>query len=198
MFPGSEHRIPLSIYVPIDDEHTLHMGIEWSPTHELPGCRWPSMALPEETGGLVDGMGPMKPEQKGKFFPNWWPEASGETDFLMDLEAKRDKNFTGIPSVRLQDAAVLWSMGPIMDRTREHLGTSDSAIIRVRRKLIAAAKQLRDNGTIPPGVEDPDLYTVRTCNVSLPPGTDWEEALSDWLHARTDSYPTAESLKSGS
>ena len=179
---------PVSIYVPIDDEHTLHMGIEWHPSKPVPGSRYPSMALPEEPGTLVDGMGPMKPEQQGKYFADWWSVAGPDTDFLMDLEAKK-KNFTGIPAVRLQDAAVIWSMGPIMDRTAEHLGTSDAAIIRVRRKLIAAAKALRDHGTVPPGVDDPTLYTVRSCNVSLPAGSDWEEALGDWLHARTIKYP---------
>ena len=190
MFPGTASRVPLSIYTPIDDEHTLHWGVEWSPSVPLTGDRWPSNALPEELGTTVEGMGPMRPEQKGKFFSSWWPEARGETDFLMDLEAKK-KSFTGIPSVRLQDAAVLWSMGPIMDRTLEHLGTSDAAIIRVRRKLIAAARQLHEHGTVPPGVDEPELYTLRTCNVSLPRGVEWEEALGDWHHARTNDFPTA-------
>ena len=193
MFPGGTDRVPLSIYVPIDDEHTLHMGIEWHPSKSVPGSRYPSMALPEEPGTLVDGMGPMKPEQQGKYFSDWWSVAGPDTDCLMDLEAKK-KNFTGIPAVRLQDAAVIWSMGPIMDRTAEHLGTSDAAIIRVRRKLIAAAKALRDHGTVPPGVDDPTLYTVRSCNVSLPAGSDWEEALGDWLHARTIKYPGGDTV----
>jgi hypothetical protein len=130
----------------------------------------------------------MRPEQKGKFFADWWPEARPETNFLMDLEAKK-RNFTGIPSVRLQDSAVIWSMGPIMDRTVEHLCTSDAAIIKVRRKLINAAKALREHGTLPPGVENPEWYNLRTCNVSLPPGTNWEEALADWHYVRTNEYP---------
>ena len=88
-----------------------------------------------------------------------------------------------------QDNMAWIAQGPIMDRTAEHLGTSDAAIIRVRRKLIAAAKALRDHGTVPPGVDDPTLYTVRSCNVSLPAGSDWEEALGDWLRARTIEYP---------
>jgi hypothetical protein len=194
MFPGSEQRVPLSMYTPIDDEHTLHLGVEWSPTHDLQGGRFPSPALPAEVGRLVDGMGPMLPEQKGRFFSKWWPEGRPETDFLMDLEAKK-KNFTGIPTVRLQDSAAIWSMGAIMDRTKEHLGTSDSSIIRVRRKLIAAAKALRDHGVVPPGVDNPELYTVRTCNTSLPSDVDWEEALDDWLHARTSEFPTASTVR---
>ncbi len=189
MFPGGENSIPLSIYVPIDDEHTLHMGIRWSPSQAVAGPPWPVPDLSDAPGELAEGMGPMKPEQKSRYFSKWWPEASPETDFLMDLDVKKTKNATGIPSVRLQDSAVLWSMGPIMDRTLEHLCTTDSAIIKVRRKLLAAARQLREDGTPPPGVEHPELYNVRSCNVSLPPETNWEEALADWHYARTKEYP---------
>lgn len=40
----------------------------------------------------------------------------------------------GVGSVRLQDSAVIQSMGRIMDRSKEHLGTADAALIRVRRR----------------------------------------------------------------
>jgi phthalate 4,5-dioxygenase oxygenase subunit len=195
MFPGDAAKVPLSLYVPIDDEHTLHMGIEWNPSTPVPEPRWPAPTLPAETGLIVEGMGPMLPEQHGRFFSHWWPEANPRTDFLMDPVAKSTKNFTGIPSVRLQDAAVIWSMGPIMDRTAEHLCTTDAAIIRVRRKLIAAAKALAATGQTPPGVDNPEVYTVRSANVALPPEADWEATLGDWHHARSADYPTREKAR---
>jgi phthalate 4,5-dioxygenase oxygenase subunit len=194
MFPGAEDgTTPLSIYVPIDDYHTLHLGLRWHPSRALPKvANHPtSNAISAETGMLSPGTGPMKPEQKGKFFSHWWPEASLDNDFMMDLEAKKTRNFTGIPSVRLQDAAVIWSMGPIMDRTKEHLGTSDATIIKVRRMLIGAALALRDHGTVPPGADDPQLYTVRSVATVLPRDADWEEALADWHYARTTEHPGA-------
>ena len=46
-------------------------------------------------------------------------------------------------------------MGPIMDRTKEHLGTADATIIRVRRRMLEAARALRERGVTPPGVESP-------------------------------------------
>ncbi len=191
MFPGDDTGMtPLSIYVPIDDEHTLHWGVQWHPSKPLPGSRRPDGALPEEPGVLSDGVGPMKPERKGKFFAHWWPEANPDTDFLMDPWAKQYRNYTGIPSVRLQDSAVIHSMGRIMDRTTEHLCTTDVAVIRMRRKLLAAARALMANGTPPPGVENPDLYRARSCAAALPPGVNWEEALADWHHARTKKHPT--------
>jgi hypothetical protein len=48
-------------------------------------------------------------------------------------------------------------MGPITDRTQEHLGSTDAMLIQVRRRLINAAKALRDSGVTPPGVDDPSL-----------------------------------------
>jgi hypothetical protein len=113
-----------------------------------------------------------------------------ENDFLMNPEVKKSKSFTGIPSVRLQDDAVITSMGRIMDRTKEHLGTADATIIRVRRRLLEAAKALRERGVTPPGVNDPELYRVRSCQALLPRESIWQEALDDWHHARTPEHPT--------
>lgn len=49
-------------------------------------------------------------------------------------------------------------MGPICDRTREHLGAADAAIVRLRRRLMNAAKELHQHNQVPPGVEHPALY----------------------------------------
>ena len=48
-----------------------------------------------------------------------------------------------------------WSMGTIFDRSQEHLGSTDTLIIRVRRRLLAAARALEERGTTPPGVDHP-------------------------------------------
>ena len=188
MFPAQDGVVPLSIYLPVDDYHTVHMGIWWKPAGEMPGNGKPHSLLPEEPGTLVPGVGPMKPEQHGRFFAKWWPQAAPDSDFLMDPVAK-SRNATGIPSVRLQDSAVIHSMGAIMDRTREHLGTTDVSIIRARRMLLRAATQLREDGTPPPGSEHPEHYHVRSCATVLPPGADWEAELGDWHNCRTTEFP---------
>jgi hypothetical protein len=192
MFPGGrdDGTVPLSIYVPIDDTHTLHMGVFWHPTKALEKTRDPRTgSLPTEPGVLANGVGPMKPHQYGRFFADWWPVVNHENDFCMDNTARREKSFTGIPGIRLQDSAVIWSMGPIMNRPAEHLGTADAAIIRVRRRLLEATKAVRDHGTPPPGVVDPSVYTVRSCLTVLPPEANWLEALADWHNARTLVHP---------
>jgi phthalate 4,5-dioxygenase oxygenase subunit len=43
-------------------------------------------------------------------------------------------------------------MGSILDRTREHLGTSDRAVIRMRQQLVRAARDLA-NGIEPPATD---------------------------------------------
>ena len=40
----------------------------------------------------------------------------------------------------IQDCAIQESMGPIADRTIEHLGVSDTAIVKIRRLLLQTLK----------------------------------------------------------
>jgi phenylpropionate dioxygenase-like ring-hydroxylating dioxygenase large terminal subunit len=186
LFPATEDGIvPLHIWVPIDDEHTLTWGLRWHPTRELPDRRLTS-TRPE-----IAGMGPMRAEQRGAFFAHWWPEARMENDFLLDREIQRAQTYTGIPSIRLQDAAMTESMGPIQDRTKEHLGTTDAMIIKVRQRLLRTARALRSEGVTPREVDHPELYHVRSCSAVVPEGVDWQTLFDDWHRARTTQPPAA-------
>jgi hypothetical protein len=86
--------------------------------------------------------------------------------------------FCGIPGFGMQDRAMTESQGPIFDRTRERLGTSDTAIIQVRKCLIDAAKRLRQEQADPPGL-DSRLHHIRATSVRLPKDTVWVEAVKD-------------------
>ena len=46
-------------------------------------------------------------------------------------------------------------------------------VIFVRRRLIDAAKALRDRGVVPANVDDADLCRVRPASVLLPEGESW-------------------------
>ncbi len=84
---------------------------------------------------------------------------SEANDWGMDREAQRTNQiYSGIDGIHLQDQAITESMGPIVDHTFEHLGPSDQMITRTRRRLLMAARALRDQGTLPPGVEDGGVY----------------------------------------
>src|SRR5258705_1044036 len=58
----------------------------------------------------------------------------------------------------MQDQAITESMGPITDHAFEHLAPSDQMITRTRRRLLMAARALRDSRVLPPGVEDAEEY----------------------------------------
>jgi phthalate 4,5-dioxygenase oxygenase subunit len=77
-----------------------------------------------------------------------------ENNFLQDRELmKSGKSFSGIFGVNVQDMAVQESMGRIFDRTREHLGVSDVAVIRFRRIMLDAARKFAEMGATPPSLQ---------------------------------------------
>jgi hypothetical protein len=88
--------------------------------------------------------------------------------------------YSGIPG-RGQDGAVTESMGTIYQRDKEHLGVTDTGIIRMRRLFIKYARELRDHGTIPPGVDAPDLYRVQSACAMLPDGVDGIAAMHEQM-----------------
>jgi phthalate 4,5-dioxygenase oxygenase subunit len=55
-------------------------------------------------------------------------------------------DFTGIAGIPTQDMAMWESMGPIVDRSRDHPGASDLAVAQFRRMMVAAAKKFADGG----------------------------------------------------
>ncbi|SVB38144.1 uncharacterized protein METZ01_LOCUS190998, partial [marine metagenome] len=65
-----------------------------------------------------------------------------DNDYGIDREVQRTKTFTGIESISVQDSGIQESMGAICDRTKEHLGTSDAAVIAMRRMYLQACRDL--------------------------------------------------------
>jgi phthalate 4,5-dioxygenase len=161
-------------YVPMDDEHTLH----WEITR---GLMDPEQ-LPAEARGS-EARRP-SPRATSEYRPNttdWYGRfnlhQSMENDYFIDRAAQREmRSYTGIPGIRQQDMAVTESMGPIFDRESEHLGTTDALIIRTRRRMINVARALEQQGTIPPGVDNPELYRQRSGGVLLPREVNWWDA----------------------
>jgi phthalate 4,5-dioxygenase len=179
-------------YVPMDDEHTLH----WEITR---GLLDPD-ELPAEARGS-EGRRPTARAQS-EYLPHtsdWYGRFNMRqcmaNDYLIDRAAQRSmKSYTGIPGIRQQDMAVTESMGPIYDRESEHLGTTDALIIRTRRRMIAAAKALDEQGVVPPGVESPELYRQRSGGVILPRDANWWDATEDRRRqflARVEREPSA-------
>jgi phthalate 4,5-dioxygenase oxygenase subunit len=124
------------------------------------------------------------------------PIANQHNDYLIDRELQQqiewDKSkptigtYSGIPGPG-QDPMAQESMGAIYDRTQEHLGTSDAMIIRARRRLLTAARELRDNGTTPTGVDTPSLYRMRSGGALLPRGVNGLELLKPVHNLQADN-----------
>jgi nitrite reductase/ring-hydroxylating ferredoxin subunit len=81
-----------------------------------------------------------------------------DNGWLQDRESMRTDSWSGIRGLFPQDNAVQESMGVIVDRTIEHLGTTDVAIITARRLYIKAARELAEKGIEPPGVWEQKEY----------------------------------------
>jgi phthalate 4,5-dioxygenase oxygenase subunit len=91
-------------------------------------------------------------------------------DYHIDRDAQRGWiTYTGMPNgADPEDRAMQETMGPIYDRTNEHLGTSDAMIIQTRRKLINAAKALRDEGIVPSSVDKPEIFHMYSGGAIVP------------------------------
>jgi phenylpropionate dioxygenase-like ring-hydroxylating dioxygenase large terminal subunit len=164
---GSQRRA--KVWVPLDDEHTLVWEPNWHPTEPLPEDerhgwkgRVPTSGMLADDSGLPGS----------RVFA-----AQRDNDYFIDRGRQRSVNFSGLEeSPPLQDGAIQESMGAIVDRSREHLGTTDVGIIRVRRRLLEAAIALRDHGEEPPGVADPGAYRPHGWQMVLPRGANWLDA----------------------
>jgi hypothetical protein len=162
--------VPGHIWVPLDDENTLVWSVAWDPDAPLAN-RSRTNAGGQLLPPTTDGLG------------RWRLAANQRNDYQIDRENQRTRTYTGIPSIPLQDQAVTESMGPIYDRSQEHLGTTDAMIIQVRRGLIEAARALRSAGVTPPCVDDASLYAVRSGAQVLPRSADWQQAMAGNLRA---------------
>ncbi len=170
-------EIRVRAWVPMDDEHTLFVTVSKGAAPPARNAGRQVVGPPETLPNTTDWYGRFR------------LAAEARNDYFIDRKAQKTTSYTGIGSIHLQDQAVTESMGPIYDRTKEHLGTSDRMVIRTRKRLIDAAKDLRDTGQLPPGVDDPKVYAVRSGGVVLPRGADWIEATRG-LRAAWVEHPT--------
>jgi phenylpropionate dioxygenase-like ring-hydroxylating dioxygenase large terminal subunit len=74
---------------------------------------------------------------------------NARNNYLQDRQMQKTANFTGIDDFLNHDACATESMGSIFDRSKEHLGVSDKAVIAVRKFLLSAVKDLKE-GKEPP------------------------------------------------
>jgi phthalate 4,5-dioxygenase len=160
--PRGDHPIHGHFWIPIDDENCWVFSFDYHTVRPL---------TTEERQAMKDGHG-----VHNEYVPGTYrPLQNKDNDYLMDRAAqKRGDTYSGIKGIAMQDASLQESMGPIVDRTKEKLVSTDSGIIMARQKLWKAVEALRDEGVRPPGV-DTTHQRVRSAAVVLPK----EEAFID-------------------
>ncbi|MFN0070613.1 MAG: Rieske 2Fe-2S domain-containing protein [Chloroflexota bacterium] len=127
----------VEFFVPIDDEHTAMYHVEWRED------------APVDHDRQYDRSGAVVGRDIDVHFRKFANQAN---NWLQDRAAMKAGSFSGIRGVQVQDQAVLESMGAVYDRTREHLGTSDVAIIRWRRLMLDSVRRFQEGG-VPVGLE---------------------------------------------
>lgn len=131
---------------------------------------------------IGDGEGEAGPEAAGNNFGDDIDALNGFSSVLnrsnfwgIDRSVQKTDTFTGILGINTQDRAVQELMGPIVDRTKEHLGPADKAIITARKLLADAVQTVQDGGT-PPGVSAA-YYRLRAAESVMPATASWRERL---------------------
>jgi phthalate 4,5-dioxygenase len=103
-------------------------------------------------------------------------DVNADNDYGLNREVQRTETYTGISNGSIQDAAVQESMGPIYDRTAEHLGTSDSAVIFLRQMYLRAARSIQA-GAEPFLPTNRASFRVRSVSALLDRNVPFEEGL---------------------
>ena len=156
-------------WVPIDDEHVWTYSIQWNP--HRPNTE-------QELAQIHSGNG-----THAEVDAKYRPIRNKDNDYLIDREAQRTVSFTGIKGIGEQDMAVQESMEPVVDRSKEHLGTSDTAIIAYRRLLLRLSQELQD-GKEPAAATASEAFRVRSASLVLNRETEFDQGAAEDLLAR--------------
>ncbi|AMB88244.1 (2Fe-2S)-binding protein [Pseudomonas agarici] len=169
--PRGDHPLHGHFWIPIDNENCWAWSFDYHPNRAL---------TPEERGAMEAGKGIHCEYEEGTFRP----KANKDNDYLIDrLAQKEGRTYSGVEGIAIQDSSLQESMGPLVDRTKENLVSTDNGIIMARQMLRKAVTALTEKGVQPPGV-DPVHHRVRSVAVVLPPDEAFDEACKEYLQAR--------------
>jgi phenylpropionate dioxygenase-like ring-hydroxylating dioxygenase large terminal subunit len=171
-------------WVPIDDEHTLCIMFSYHPTqpfYEKTRKVFREGHNGRETGHASDAS--FEPRPATEPFPKYWSKYNRGNAYQFRPELQQTYN-SGLPGLWVQDAACQSGVAAIYDRTKEHLGTSDTGIARTRRVLLDSVRRLQAQGLRPPSADHPDRFMVRAVSITIPAGGDWMALGGEFMQAR--------------
>jgi phenylpropionate dioxygenase-like ring-hydroxylating dioxygenase large terminal subunit len=163
-------------WVPIDDAHTLALMFSYTPDqpfYEKTRKVFKEGHKGRETGHHSD----VAYEERAltEPFHTYWSRFNRGNAYQYSYE-------DGMPGLWLEDAACQSGVAAIYDRSREHLGSSDTGIVRVRRMLLDNTRKLVQ-GTPPPSAHDPQSYMWRAISITIPAGASWKDVGRDLMKA---------------
>lgn len=152
--PRGDHPVHGHFWVPINDECCWTWSLDYHPTRALTDAERKAMQEGSSIHVKVD--------------KDYIPFQRKENDYLMDRKAQRaGLLYSGIEGIGMQDASLQESMGPIQDRTKENLVSTDNGIIMTRQRLLRAAKAISaDPACSLPGL-DPEHQRIRSVAILL-------------------------------
>ena len=161
------------VWAPIDDETTWVFNWMYSVDPQQPlDSRY------VETFEAFAGRGPQH------HIPGTYRlRANKRNDYFIDRIVQKAQTFTGIDGITTQDYALQEGMGPICDRSLEHLGTGDRAII-VTRQLLLEATDAVEQGQAPRGIDPEQYRAIRAYDQLIPKDSDWRDTMAPALVAR--------------
>ena len=169
--PYGDNALNAHAWVPIDDENCFVWTFTYHPTRPLSAMEVDAM---RKGGGIHVELTP------GTFRPI----INKYNDYRIDRAAqKAGRTYSGVTGIAMQDASVQESIGPIADRTKENLVSTDNAIIMARHRLRRAVLALQ-YGTAPPGLNQ-ECQRVRSASFVLPSDVPFAGARREDLQART-------------
>jgi hypothetical protein len=166
--PRADHPVHGHFWIPIDDENCWAWSFDYRVTAPLTAAQVEAMRA---------GKGIHVTYVPGTFRPR----ANKDNDYLIDRAAqKAGKTYSGVEGIAMQDASLQESMGPVVDRTKENLVSTDNGIIMARHRLLRALKALKDKGAMPPGLVVEHQH-VRSAAVILAPDQPFKDAAKEAL-----------------
>jgi phenylpropionate dioxygenase-like ring-hydroxylating dioxygenase large terminal subunit len=163
------------VWAPVDDENTMLYSVDFHPHRPL---------TEEELKRSKEGRGIHTENVPGTDHA----VRNKTNDYLIDRALQATgQSFTGMKGLGTQDCAIQESMGPISDRSAEHLLASDAAIVKIRRLLLQTLRDLETGKTLP-GM-DAASYRVRSTRVEVDKGTDFSSSMRELV--RTDALASA-------
>jgi phthalate 4,5-dioxygenase oxygenase subunit len=176
-FPAPKGTANLIAFVPLNDEQSYMYFIRYATDGEF-SAEMREFILGR--AGLLPGVDLTEDHGKIRNVANNW---------LQDRSAMESgESFTGIYGVPNQDLAVEESMGAIFDRSKEHLGMSDMAVIRMRRRMLEAVAKVGQGETSDLMAHGPEFRPemLRGFETVAPLTTSWQ-SLIDGPAAPVDS-----------